>query len=167
MKVKIVDLTSGGHIRTRAIIVQRKTKRPVQFELLEPARSSLLIRPELPGGAIDDSAFPTMIYRTDHLSTRQYAHLVDEWMTAIGLQKEDYGTHSLRRTKASIISKANGIYEPSTISSVTRRWNAPFAIWGRCRGRTDTRRRHRCLVEPTAAVWLGTAASEEPRQSFR
>ena len=39
----------------------------------------------------------------DHLSTRQYARLVDEWVAGIGLHCEDYGTHSLRRTKASII----------------------------------------------------------------
>ena len=43
-----------------------------------------------------------------HLSTRQYARLVDEWVTAIGLTLEEYGTHSLRRTKASLIYKATG-----------------------------------------------------------
>ena len=42
------------------------------------------------------------------MSTRQYARLVDEWVTAIGLRCEEYGTHSLRRTKASIIYKASG-----------------------------------------------------------
>lgn len=42
------------------------------------------------------------------MSTRQYARLVDEWVTAVGLRSEDYGTHSLRRTKASIIYKATG-----------------------------------------------------------
>ena len=42
------------------------------------------------------------------MSTRQYARLVNEWVTAIGLRQEDYGTHSLRRTKASIIYKAAG-----------------------------------------------------------
>ncbi|MBP0617590.1 tyrosine-type recombinase/integrase [Jiella mangrovi] len=108
VKIKIGDLTSGGRIRTRAIVVQQKTKRPVQFELLEPARSSLLIWLELRGGTIDDYAFPSRIDRMDHLSTRQYARLVDEWVTAIGLRQEDYGTHSLRRTKASIIYKATG-----------------------------------------------------------
>lgn len=45
---------------------------------------------------------------TDHLSTLQYARLVDEWVTAIGLRREDYGTHSLRRTKAAVIYKATG-----------------------------------------------------------
>ncbi len=57
------------------------------------------------GGTIDDYAFPS---RVDHLSTRQYARLVDEWVTAIGLRREDYGTHSLRRTKAAMIYKATG-----------------------------------------------------------
>jgi integrase len=42
------------------------------------------------------------------MSTRQYARLVDEWVTAVGLRKEEFGTHSLRRTKASIIYKATG-----------------------------------------------------------
>src|ERR1700692_1173783 len=52
----------------------------------------------------------------DHISTRQYARLVDEWVTGIGLRREDYGAHSLRRTKASIIYKQTGTcpYSPRT-----------------------------------------------------
>ena len=42
------------------------------------------------------------------MSTRQYARLVDEWVTAIGLPTADYGTHSLRRTKVAMIYKATG-----------------------------------------------------------
>jgi integrase len=42
------------------------------------------------------------------MSTRQYARLVDEWFKAIGLRPSDYGTHSLRRTKAAMIYKATG-----------------------------------------------------------
>ena len=42
------------------------------------------------------------------MSTRQYARLVDEWVTAIGLRREDYGTHSMRRTKAAMIYRATG-----------------------------------------------------------
>ena len=57
---------------------------------------------------LDDYAFPSRIDHTAHLSTRQYARLVDEWVIGIGLRQEDYGTHSLRRTKASIIYKATG-----------------------------------------------------------
>ena len=57
---------------------------------------------------LDDFAFPSRVDRTAHMSTRQYARLVDEWVTGIGLRREDYGTHSLRRTKASIIYKQTG-----------------------------------------------------------
>ena len=42
------------------------------------------------------------------MSTRQYARLVDEWVTAIGLRREDYGTHSMRRTKAAMIYRTTG-----------------------------------------------------------
>lgn len=60
------------------------------------------------GGSIEDYAFPSRIDHSVHMSTRQYARLVNEWVTAVGLRSEDYGTHSLRRTKASIIYKATG-----------------------------------------------------------
>ena len=60
------------------------------------------------GGTLDDYAFPSRTDHARHISTRQYARLVDEWVTAIGLRREDDGTHSLRRTKASIIYKATG-----------------------------------------------------------
>jgi len=103
VKVKIGDLISGGRVRTRAIVIQQKTGRPVQFELLEPARGSILAWLERRGGTLDDFVFPSRIDHADHISTRQYARLVDEWVTGIGLRREDYGTHSLRRTKASII----------------------------------------------------------------
>jgi integrase len=108
VKVRIGDIVSGGRIRTRAIVVQQKTGRPVQFELLEAARTSILAWLEQRGGTLDDYAFPSRIDHTTHLSTRQYARLVNEWVAGIGLRREDYGTHSLRRTKASIIYKATG-----------------------------------------------------------
>lgn len=59
-------------------------------------------------GSVDDYAFPSRIDHSAHISRRQYARLVDEWVGAIGLRPEEYGTHSLRRTKASIIYKATG-----------------------------------------------------------
>lgn len=108
VKIKIGDLVSGGQIRSRAIVTQQKTGRPVQFELLEPARNSILAWLERRGGSLDDFVFPSRIDHAKHISTRQYARLVDEWVTGIGLRREDYGTHSLRRTKASIIYKQTG-----------------------------------------------------------
>ena len=90
------------------MVVQQKTGRPVQFEITSEVRASLLAWLERRGGTVDDYAFPSRVDHADHLSTRQYARLVDEWVTAIGLRREDYGTHSLRRTKAAIIYKATG-----------------------------------------------------------
>ena len=108
VKVRIGELVSGGAVRNRAIVIQQKTRRPVQFELLEPARTSILAWLERRGGTLEDYAFPSRTDHSDHLSTRQFARLVDEWVTAVGLRREDYGTHSLRRTKASIIYKSTG-----------------------------------------------------------
>jgi integrase len=108
VRIKIGDLVIGGQIRTRAIAVQQKTGRPVQFELLTDARASLLAWLERRGGTLDEFVFPSRIDHADHISTRQYARLLDEWVTGIGLRSEDYGTHSLRRTKASIIYKQTG-----------------------------------------------------------
>jgi integrase len=108
VKVKICDLVIGGRVPSRAIVVQQKTGRPVQFELLEPARSSMVAWLERRGGTLDDFVFPSRIDHADHVSTRQYARLVDDWVTAIGLRREEYGTHSLRRIKASIINKQTG-----------------------------------------------------------
>lgn len=108
VRVRIGDLVSGGRIRNRAIVIQSKTSRPVQFELLEPARGSLLAWLERRGGTLEDFAFPSRFDHSDHLSTRQYARLVDEWVSGIGLRSDDYGTHSMRRTKASIIYKQTG-----------------------------------------------------------
>jgi integrase len=108
VSLKIGDLVLGGQIRTRATVVQRKTGRPVQFELLSDARASLLAWLQRRGGALGDYVFPSRIDHADQLSTRQYARLVDEWVVGIGLRREEYGTHSLRRTKASIIYKATG-----------------------------------------------------------
>jgi integrase len=108
VKLKIGDLVSGGRVRSRAIVTQRKTGRPVQFELLELARTSILAWLEVRGGTLVDYAFPSRIDDVMHISTRQYARLVDEWVMGIGLRQEDYGTHSLRRIKASLIYKRTG-----------------------------------------------------------
>lgn len=108
VKIKIGTLVSGANVRARSMVIQQKTGRPVQFEITADARTSLLAWLERRGGTLDDFAFPSRANPTGHLSTRQYARLVDEWVIAIGLRPEEYGTHSLRRTKASLIYKATG-----------------------------------------------------------
>lgn len=108
VRLKIGDVVSGGTIRTRAMVIQKKTGRPVQFELLPDARSSLLAWLQRRGVTVEDFAFPSRVDRNGHLSTRKYARIVDEWVTGVGLMRSEYGTHSLRRTKASIIYRVTG-----------------------------------------------------------
>jgi integrase len=75
VKVKIGDLVSGGRVRSRAIVVQQKTSPPVQFELLEPSRGSILSWLERRGGTLDEFVFPSRIDHADHISTQQYVRL--------------------------------------------------------------------------------------------
>ncbi len=83
--------------------MQRKTHRPVQFEITEQTRESLkdwIAQAQLRGG---DYLFPSGYPGSQHITTRQYARIVDQWVAAIGLDPREYGTHSLRRTKAALI----------------------------------------------------------------
>jgi integrase len=72
------------------------------------AHKSLTAWPARRGGTLRDFVFPSRVDYLGHLSTRQYARLVDEWVSTVGLDKREYGTHSLRRTKVSPIYKATG-----------------------------------------------------------
>jgi len=108
VKLRIGDLVSGGSIRNRATVIQQKTGLPVQFEIMTEARKSLLAWLERRKGSLNDFVFPSRIDYIGHISTRQYARLLDEWVSTIGLNKREYGTHSMRRTKAALIYKATG-----------------------------------------------------------
>lgn len=65
---------TGGVIRNRVIVIQQKTGEPVRFELLEPARGSMLAWVERRGGSLEDVAFPRRTGRADHLSIRIDVH---------------------------------------------------------------------------------------------
>ena len=106
VKIKIGDVVAGDGIRNRATMVQEKTNRPVQFELTADVRATLLAWLERRGGSTNNYLFPSRVNPTDHMSTSQYARLVDEWVTAIGLRKSEYGTHSLRLTIAAMMYRA-------------------------------------------------------------
>ena len=108
IKLRIGDLIGGGSFRDRATIIQQKTGRSVQFEIMGEARKSLTAWFDRRGGTIRDFVIPSRIDYLGHLSTRQYARLVDEWVATVGLDTREYGTHSMRRTKPSLIYKATG-----------------------------------------------------------
>ena len=106
--LRVSDVVAHGCVRGRAVILQRKTGRPVQFEVTEQTRRSIVSWIEAKGLGADDSLFPSRSKRGAHLSTRQYARLVDKWVTLIGLDPSAYGTHSMRRTKVSLLYKKTG-----------------------------------------------------------
>jgi integrase len=108
VKLRIGDVAAGSEVRRRATVVQQKTGRPVSFEISEEVRQSIHAWLQKRKGDADQPLFPSRVNGCEHLSTRQDARLVDSWVEAIGLNVGDYGTHSLRRTKASLIYKRTG-----------------------------------------------------------
>jgi integrase len=107
--ITVGDVALSGTVRDRAVIVQKKTGRPVQFEITEQTRAAIgawIARRRL---AERDFLFPSRVRARPHMSTRQYGRIVDKWISSIGLDPKRYGTHSMRRTKASQIYKKTGI----------------------------------------------------------
>ena len=103
LKVRVSDVASNGKALSRAIITQQKTNRPVRFEITERTRKS--IEKWITAGALasTDYLFPSRLRASPHLSLRQYARLLESWVVGIGLDPTGYGTHSMRRTKATLI----------------------------------------------------------------
>ena len=103
VKLKVRDISHGDRIASRAIVMQQKTERPVQFEITEQTRKSIAEWLQLATLRSDSFLFPSRIHESPHLSTRQYARIVNDWVEEIGLDPVNYGTHTMRRTKASLI----------------------------------------------------------------
>lgn len=103
VKLRVRDVMHGDHVAARTIVMQQKTQRPVQFEITEQTRDALAIWVRRQGLRGDDFLFPSRLHESPHLSTRQYARIVQGWVREIGLDPSAYGTHTLRRTKASLI----------------------------------------------------------------
>ncbi len=108
VQLRIGQLVINAAVRHRATIVQQKTGKPVQFELTEQTRDSLIAWLTHRGGGLQDFVFPSRMDADDHVSTRQYARLVGDWVEGIGLGRSAYGTHSLRHTKVALIYKRTG-----------------------------------------------------------
>ena len=78
VKIRIGDVVAGADIRNRATVIQQKTSRPVQFEITADVRTTLIAWLERRGGSVNEYLFPSRVDRQGHMSTRQYARLVDE-----------------------------------------------------------------------------------------
>ncbi len=107
--VHVDDVAPSGYSMDRATIRQKKTGRPVRFELTDQTR--MAIDDYLRSTGRQPGQFLFSGRKDDGkrgLTTRQYARLVQEWVASIGLDPAKFGTHSLRRTKAVLIYRRTG-----------------------------------------------------------
>ncbi|WP_068119423.1 tyrosine-type recombinase/integrase [Tropicimonas marinistellae] len=108
VKLKVADVYAAGLVKERASIIQSKTDKPVRFEISEGTRRSIsqwIADPLMIGS---EFLWPGRFHERLHVSTRQYARLVREWVQLIGLDPTSYGTHSMRRTKVAQIYRKTG-----------------------------------------------------------
>jgi len=103
VSLKVRDICHDGRVAPRAKVMQQKTGRPVQFEITRQTRVALEAWIDLAELGLTDALFPSRLKASPHLSTRQYARLLESWVASVGLDPIAYGTHSMRRTKASLI----------------------------------------------------------------
>ena len=97
------DVVQGSRVAPRAIVMQKKTQRPVQFEITEQTRDAVTAWITAAHLTPEQFLFPSRVSESPDLSTRQYSRIVGAWVTSIGLDPAAYGTRSLRRTKATLI----------------------------------------------------------------
>ena len=103
LNIRVSDVATNGRSQSRATVSQHKTKQPVRFEITERTRSS--IDQWIEAGKLVSTGylFPSRQHASPHLSLRQYARILESWVSGIGLDATAYGTHSMRRTKATLI----------------------------------------------------------------
>jgi integrase len=106
--VRVEDVAPCGYALDRATIRQKKTGRPVRFELTDQTRQAIDTYLRSSGRQPDQYLFAGRGDGSRGLTTRQYARLVQDWVASIGLDPAKFGTHSLRRTKAVIIYRRTG-----------------------------------------------------------
>jgi len=83
--------------------MQHKTQRPVQFGITAATRDAPQAWIKQAGLKPADFLFPSRLHDSPHLGTRQYARILGQWVGELGPDRADYGTHSMRRTKATLI----------------------------------------------------------------
>jgi integrase len=104
----VEDVAPNGYALARATVRQKKTGRPVRFELSEQTRQAVDAYLKAAGKKPGEFLFTRQRPPEQGMTTRQYARLVSEWIRGIGLDANIFGTHSLRRTKATLIYRRTG-----------------------------------------------------------
>ena len=106
--IRVDDVAPSGYTLDRATVRQKKTRRPVRFELTEQTRQAIDEYLHKSGRRPGQFLFAGRGEPYFGLTTRQYARLVNEWVASIGLDPLKFGTHSMRRTKATLIYRRTG-----------------------------------------------------------
>jgi integrase len=106
--IRVEDVAAGGYAADRATVRQKKTGRPVRFELSEQTRQAVDDHLRATGKRPGEFLFTGRRGPNRSMTTRQYARLVSEWIGSVGLDPRLFGTHSLRRTKATLIYRRTG-----------------------------------------------------------
>ena len=106
--LKVDDVALGGYAVDRATVRQKKTGRPVRFELTEATRQAVDDYLKAASKGPGDYLFAGRRGPSSNLTTRQYARLLAEWIASVGLDSHLFGTHSLRRTQATLIYRRTG-----------------------------------------------------------
>jgi integrase len=106
--LKVEDVAPNGYAIDRARVRQKKTGRPVKFELTDQTRQAVDVYLKTAGKKSGDFLFTGRRGDGQCITTRQYARLVSEWIAKVGLDSKLFGTHSLRRTKATLIYRRTG-----------------------------------------------------------
>jgi len=108
VRIKVEDVAPRGLAADRACVRQRKPGHPVKFELTEQTREAVDAYLKASQKRLGDYLFESRAQPNYCISTRQYARLVYGWIARIGLDPRLFGTHSLRRTKATLIYRRTG-----------------------------------------------------------
>ena len=106
--IRVEDVAAGGYTADRATVRQKKTGRPVRFELSEQTRQAVDDYLKITGKRPGEFLFAGRRGPDRNMTTRQYARLVSGWIGSVGLDPRQFGTHSLRRTKATLIYRRTG-----------------------------------------------------------
>ena len=106
--LKVEDVAPNGYAIDRATGRQKKTGRPVKFELTDQTRQA--VDDYLKAAHKKPGEFLSTGWRGigQCMTTRQYARLISEWIASIGLDPKLFGTHSLRRTKTTLMYRRTG-----------------------------------------------------------
>lgn len=129
VRLRVLDVCHGSHVAHRASVIQQKTKQPVQFELTEGTRQSISTWMALADLRSTDFLFPSRVAGSPHISTMQYARIVHQRFDEIGLDPTAYGTHTMRRTKSTLIHRRTKNCGQSNFYSDIPASKVTYAIW--------------------------------------